>query len=152
MRAVVQRVKYCRVEVDQEVVGETSAGLLVYLGVGKGDSEDHADWLVKKIPHLRIFTDHKGQMNLSALDLSLDIMVISQFTLYGEVAKGRRPYFGEAAHPDEAKRLYEYFVHEVKKSGLKVATGQFQASMHVDYVNDGPVTIMMDSKDGVKNS
>lgn len=146
MRAVVQRVKSAKVEVDNEPTGEISSGLLVFLGIGKEDSKKDADYLLEKIINLRIFEDEEEKLNLSALDLDKDLMLVSQFTLFGDCRQGRRPSFFEAAPPAEAEKLYNYFVEEAKKSKLKVATGEFQAMMDVSLVNDGPVTILVDSK------
>jgi D-aminoacyl-tRNA deacylase len=146
MRAIVQRVSRCRVTVDGNVVGEIGSGLLVLLGVSKTDSEAAADYLVEKITGLRIFEDTEGKMNLSVQDSGGALLVVSQFTLYGDVRRGKRPSFDAAARPEEAKRLYEYFVGRVRAAGLRCETGQFQAMMEVELVNSGPVTIMLDSK------
>ena len=146
MRAVVQRVSRCRVTVGGEVVGEIEAGLLVLLGVSKGDSEPAADYLVEKIIGLRIFEDAEEKMNLSVQDSGGAVLVVSQFTLYGDVRRGKRPSFDAAARPEEAKRLYEYFVGKVRAAGLRCETGQFQAMMEVELVNSGPVTILLDSE------
>ncbi|HSK44605.1 MAG TPA: D-aminoacyl-tRNA deacylase [Candidatus Binatia bacterium] len=146
MRAVVQRVSRCRVTVEGNVVGEIGAGLLVLLGVSKTDNEAAADYLVEKAIGLRIFEDADGKMNLSVQDSGGGVLVVSQFTLYGDVRRGKRPSFDAAARPEEAKRLYEYFVGKVRASGLRCETGQFQAMMEVDLVNSGPVTILLDSE------
>jgi D-tyrosyl-tRNA(Tyr) deacylase len=146
MRAVVQRVSRCKVTVEGKVVGEISAGLLVLLGVEKEDTEISADYLVQKTLGLRIFEDAEEKMNLSVMDTRGEVLVVSQFTLYGDVRKGKRPSFDAAARPDEAKRLYEYFVEKVRASGLRCETGQFQAMMDVELVNAGPVTILVDSE------
>lgn len=146
MRAVVQRVKTAKVEVDSEITGEIDSGLLVFLGIGKEDKQEDADYLLDKIINLRIFEDDDQKLNLSALDLDKDLMLVSQFTLFGDCRQGRRPSFFEAAAPAEAEKLYNYFVEEVKKSELEIATGEFQAMMDVSLVNDGPVTILVDSK------
>jgi D-tyrosyl-tRNA(Tyr) deacylase len=146
MRAVVQRVNRCRVTVDGSVVGEIGPGLLVLLGVSKSDAEAAADYLVEKIIGLRIFEDAEGKMNLSVQDSGGAVLVVSQFTLYGDVRRGKRPSFDAAARPEEAKRLYEYFVAKVRASGLRCETGQFQAMMEVELVNSGPVTILLDSE------
>ncbi|HWG41053.1 MAG TPA: D-aminoacyl-tRNA deacylase [Candidatus Acidoferrales bacterium] len=146
MRAVVQRVSCCRVTVDGDIVGEIGAGLLVLLGVNKADTEAAADYLVEKIVGLRIFEDAEGKMNLSVQDSGGAVLVVSQFTLYGDVRRGKRPSFDAAARPEEAKRLYEYFVGKVLTAGLRCETGQFQAMMEVELVNSGPVTIMLDSE------
>jgi D-aminoacyl-tRNA deacylase len=151
MRAVVQRVSRCRVTVEGNVVGEIGAGLLVLLGVSKTDNEAAADYLVEKIIGLRVFEDDAGKMNLSVRELGADgnpgeVLVVSQFTLYGDVRRGKRPSFDAAARPEEAKRLYEYFVGKIRAAGLRCESGQFQAMMDVELVNSGPVTIMVDSE------
>lgn len=146
MRAVVQRVSRCRVTVDGKTVGEIGAGLLVLLGIAKGDAEPAADYLVEKILGLRIFEDVEGKMNLSVRDSGGGVLVVSQFTLHGDVRRGKRPSFDAAARPEEAKRLYEYFVAKVRAAGLQCETGQFQAMMEVELVNSGPVTILLDSE------
>jgi D-tyrosyl-tRNA(Tyr) deacylase len=146
MRAVVQRVSRCRVTVDGNVVGEIGTGLLVLLGVSKADNEAAADYLVEKIIGLRIFEDAEEKMNLSVQDCGGAVLVVSQFTLYGDVRRGKRPSFDAAARPEEAKRLYDYFVGKVRAAGLRCETGQFQAMMEVALVNSGPVTIMLDSE------
>jgi D-tyrosyl-tRNA(Tyr) deacylase len=146
MRAIVQRVSRCRVTVEGNVAGEIGAGLLVLLGVSKTDNEAAADYLVEKIIGLRIFEDAEGKMNLSVQDSGGMVLVVSQFTLYGDVRRGKRPSFEAAARPEEAKRLYEYFVDKVRAAGLRCETGQFQAMMEVELVNSGPVTIMVDSE------
>jgi len=146
MRAVVQRVSRCRVTVEGNTVGEIGHGLLVLLGVGKSDAEPAADYLVEKIIGLRIFEDAEGKMNLSVQDAGGALLVVSQFTLFGDVRRGKRPSFDAAARPEEAKRLYEYFVSRVRAAGLRCETGQFQAMMEVELVNSGPVTILLDSE------
>lgn len=146
MRAVVQRVKECTVKVNDEVTGSIGAGLLIFLGIGNEDSMEDIDYLIDKIVNLRIFEDVEGQMNLSALDLEKEIMVVSQFTLYGDCRKGRRPSFFEAAPPDKAERLYDVFVSKIKDYKINIETGEFKAMMDVDLVNDGPVTLLIDSK------
>ena len=146
MRAVVQRVSRCRVTVDENTVGEIGAGLLVLLGVSKSDTEAAADYLAEKIIGLRIFEDAEGKMNLSVHESGGAVLVVSQFTLYGDVRRGKRPSFDAAARPEEAKRLYEYFVSKVRAAGLRCETGQFQAMMEVELVNSGPVTILLDSE------
>ena len=145
MRAVLQRVSRARVSVDGETTGEIGAGLLVLLGVGINDSEADAEYLVEKSINLRIFDDGDGKMNLSVLDIGGGLLVVSQFTLYADTRKGRRPSYIAAAAPDEANRLYEYFVSEARKHVAKVETGRFQAMMDVELVNAGPVTIILDS-------
>jgi len=146
MRAIVQRVSRCRVTVEGDIVGEIGSGLLVLLGVSKTDSEAAADYLVEKVIGLRIFEDAEGKMNLSVHDSGGAVLVVSQFTLYGDVRRGKRPSFDAAARPEEAKRLYEYFVGKVRAAGLRGETGQFQAMMEVELVNSGAVTIMLDSE------
>ncbi|HXA84291.1 MAG TPA: D-aminoacyl-tRNA deacylase [Candidatus Dormibacteraeota bacterium] len=146
MRAVVQRVSHCRVTVEGNVFGEIGAGLLVLLGVSRTDTEAAADYLVEKIVGLRIFEDAEGKMNLSVQDAGGSVLVVSQFTLYGDVRRGKRPSFDVAARPEEAKRLYEYFVDKIRAAGLRCETGQFQAMMEVELVNSGPVTILLDSE------
>lgn len=145
MRAVVQRVSQARVEVDGKVTGSIGTGLMVLLGVGKGDDEASADWLVDKIAALRIFPDPDGKMNLSVEQSGAAMLVVSQFTLYGDTRRGRRPSFDGAAPPDEANRLYEYFVQRARARGMKVETGVFQAMMSVHLVNEGPVTLICES-------
>jgi len=141
----VQRVSRCRVTVKGAVVGEIGAGLLVLLGVGKDDTEAAADYLAEKIVGLRIFEDAAEKMNLSVADVDGAVLVVSQFTLYGDVRRGKRPSFDEAARPEEARRLYEYFVAKIRAAGLTCATGEFRAMMDVELVNTGPVTILLDS-------
>ena len=145
MRAVVQRVKNSEVKVDDNIIGSIDSGLLVFLGIGNEDGMDDIDYLIDKIVNLRVFEDQEGKMNLSALDLEKEIMIISQFTLYGDCRKGRRPSFFDAAPPDQAERLYDVFVNKIKNYDLKIATGEFQAMMDIDLVNDGPVTLLLDS-------
>jgi D-tyrosyl-tRNA(Tyr) deacylase len=132
--------------VEGNVTGEIGGGLLVLLGVSKADTEAAADYLVEKIIGLRIFEDVDEKMNLSVHDSGAAVLVVSQFTLYGDVRRGKRPSFDAAARPDEAKRLYEYFVGEIRAAGLRCETGQFQAMMEVELVNSGPVTILLDSE------
>ncbi|HKW74000.1 MAG TPA: D-aminoacyl-tRNA deacylase [Terriglobales bacterium] len=146
MRAVVQRVSRCSVRVHGEVVGQIGAGLLVLLGVAKSDNEAAADYLVEKVLGLRIFEDDQGKMNLSVREAGGDLLVVSQFTLFGDVRRGKRPSFDAAAAPEEAKRLYEYFVSRIRSAGMRCETGQFQAMMDVELVNAGPVTILLDSE------
>jgi len=145
MRAVVQRVTRATVSVDGKAVGEIGRGMLVLLGVGADDSEADADYLAAKIAGLRIFDDEQGKMNLSAEQASVGALVVSQFTLYGDVRRGKRPSFDAAAPPEKARALYEYFVGRIRQAGLVCETGQFQADMQVELVNDGPVTILLDS-------
>jgi|SRR5215472_2001594 len=146
MRAVVQKVARCRVTVEGKTVGEIGNGLLVLLGVAKTDNEAAADYLAEKILGLRIFEDEAGKMNLSVQDKRGDLLVVSQFTLYGDVRRGRRPSFDAAAPLKEAERLYEYFVARIRAAGLRCETGVFQAMMDVELVNEGPVTILLDSE------
>jgi len=146
MRAVVQRVSRAKVTVNGEVMGEIGEGSLVLLGVSGKDAEADADYLVEKIVNLRIFEDSDDKMNLSLLDINGDLLVVSQFTLYGDTRRGRRPSFIEAAPPDHANRLYEYFVEKARGQVRNVGTGRFQAMMDVELVNDGPVTILIDSE------
>ena len=145
MKAVIQRVGGARVEVGGETVGKIGKGILVLLGVEKGDGERDAQWLAEKIVALRIFEDQAGKMNLSVNDIKGELLVVSQFTLAGNCAKGRRPSFDSAAPPEEANRLYEYFVERLRMIGLKVETGIFQAMMQVSLTNDGPVTFILES-------
>jgi D-aminoacyl-tRNA deacylase len=145
MRAVVQRVTSGRVEVDGAVVGEIGAGLLVLLGVSKTDSAKDADFLADKIVNLRIFSDDAGKMNRSLIDTGGELLVVSQFTLYGDCSKGRRPGFDAAAPAETARALYEHFVAAARATGVRVQTGVFQAHMAVSLVNDGPVTLLVES-------
>jgi D-aminoacyl-tRNA deacylase len=146
MRAVVQRVSRCRVTVEGNVTGQIGAGLLVLLGVSRGDTEAAADYLAEKVVGLRIFEDGEGKMNLSVQDSGGAVLVVSQFTLYGDVRRGKRPSFDAAARPEEAERLYEHFVSKIRSAGLRCETGRFQAMMEVELVNSGPVTILLDSE------
>jgi len=146
MRAVVQRVSRARVDVSGKTVGEIGRGLLVFLGVGHGDSEKDAEFLANKIAHLRVFSDEQGLMNRSVIEVEGDVLVVSQFTLWGDCQKGRRPSFTRAAPPDRARALYEDFVRHIRGKGLAVATGEFQEMMDVHLVNDGPVTMLMDTE------
>lgn len=146
MRVVVQRVKEASVTVEGEVVGKIGKGLLVLLGVGKEDEGKDLDYLVDKVVGLRIFQDENDKMNLSLMDIGGELLVVSQFTLYGDVRKGKRPSFTDSAHPEIGERLYEEFVVRARDKGLRVETGVFGAHMDVSLVNDGPVTIMIDSK------
>ena len=146
MRAVVQRVSRAKVAVAGEVAGEIGLGLLVLLGVDKQDSEAGADYLADKIIGLRIFEDDGGKMNRSVVDVGGAMLVVSQFTLYGDVRKGKRPSFDDAAPPQRARELYEYFVQRVRASGLRCETGRFQEMMEVELINEGPVTILLDSE------
>ena len=173
MRAVVQRVKDASVTVDGSVTGSITQGLLVYLGVAADDSEKDADWMAEKVAHIRIFEDAQGKMNLSIKDIlaavgvnsanessvgtnsvgassagvcSVGVLTVSQFTLLADARKGRRPYYGDAAEPEKANALYEYFRAKISEQGLKSEAGIFQAHMDVRYTNDGPVTIILDSR------
>jgi D-tyrosyl-tRNA(Tyr) deacylase len=145
MRAVVQRVKEARVSVKGKTVGEIDQGLLVFLGVGEPDTERDCEYLANKIAHLRAFPDETNFMNLSLVETGGAILVVSQFTLWGDCRKGRRPSFKDAARPDTAQALYEHFIGLVREKGLKVETGAFQEMMDVHLVNDGPVTLLLDS-------
>ena len=146
MRAIIQRVKEARVEVEGEVVGRIGEGVLVLLGAGKDDTEMDAEYLAEKITGLRIFEDAEGKMNLSVTDTGGGVLVVSQFTLYGDCRKGRRPSFDKAAPSELAEELYELFVREIRERGVNVETGKFRAMMDVHLVNWGPVTLMLDSK------
>jgi len=146
VRAVVQRVSRAKVTVDGEITGEIGNGVLVLLGVSVNDKEADADYLVDKVVNLRIFEDTDGKMNHSLVDIGGGMLVVSQFTLYGDTRRGRRPSYIDAARPEEANRLYEYFVLEAGKQIDQVETGVFQAMMDVELVNDGPVTIILDSE------
>ena len=145
MRIVLQRVVEARVEVDGQVTGAIGRGFLLLLAVGAGDSEKDADYLVNKTLGLRAFNDERGKMNLSIQDVAGGVLIVSQFTLYGDVRKGRRPSFDRAAPPETARVLYEYFVRQLAASGVPVATGVFQAEMKVHLINDGPVTFIYDA-------
>ena len=145
MRAVVQRVSRAKVTVAGETAGEITVGLLVLLGVGKEDSEASADYLAEKILGLRIFEDDGGKMNRSVVDVGGAVLVVSQFTLYGDVRKGKRPSFDVAAPPQRARELYEDFVAKIRAAGVRCETGRFQEMMSVELVNEGPVTILLDS-------
>ncbi|GHT56456.1 D-aminoacyl-tRNA deacylase [Spirochaetia bacterium] len=159
MKAVVQRVLNASVSVDGAVSGKIDSGLLVYLGVAIGDTESDADWLAEKIANLRIFEDENQKMNLSLKDRfeaaaggagdrgPPGVLAVSQFTLLADARKGRRPYYGNAAEPETAKKLYEYFMNKIREQGLPCESGVFQAHMQVAYTNDGPVTIILDSRE-----
>jgi len=144
LKTVIQRVTSASVTVDGKIVGEIGVGIMVLLGVAKGDTETQADWLAEKIVNLRIFSDKEGKMNLSLHDIGGALLVVSQFTLAGNCAKGKRPSFDTAAPADEGKQLYEYFVAAARRTGLKVENGIFQADMQVSLVNDGPVTFILE--------
>ncbi len=146
MRAVVQRVRAAHVEVDSELVGQIGPGLLVYLGAGDRDADTDADWMATKVETLRIFEDDAGKMGLSVADVRGAVLVVSQFTLYGDVRKGRRPSFDRAAGPERAVQLYERFCDTLRTRGIAVATGRFRATMLVHAEVAGPVTILVDSE------
>lgn len=146
MRIVLQRVTRAAVRVEGDTVGEIGRGLLVLLGVGRNDAEDDARYLVEKIVGLRIFDDASGRMNASVVEVGGALLVVSQFTLYGDVRRGRRPSWSEAAEPERAQKLYELFVAEARRRVAQVETGGFRRQMEVELVNDGPVTILVDSK------
>ncbi|MDY0132655.1 MAG: D-aminoacyl-tRNA deacylase [Desulforegulaceae bacterium] len=147
MKAIIQRTNYSKVEVEDKIIGEIKKGLLVFLGVTHEDSEKEADYLADKIINLRIFSDNEDKMNLSLLDIKGEILVVSQFTLYADTKKGRRPSFVKAAKPEKAERLYNYFIEKLKGKGIKPQTGKFQETMNVSLLNNGPVTIIVDTDD-----
>ena len=146
MRAVVQRVTYSKVTVDGEVIGEIQKGLNVLLGIGQDDTDKDIEYVAEKIVNLRIFEDSNNKMNLSLLDIKGELIVVSQFTLYGDCRKGKRPSFDKAARPEAAEVIYNKFLDYLKKFDIKVQTGKFQAMMMVEIQNDGPVTLLIDSK------
>jgi D-aminoacyl-tRNA deacylase len=146
MRAVVQRVSRAKVTVNGEVTGEIGAGLIVLLGVAQQDTEADADYLAEKVAGLRVFEDEAGKMNVSVGESGGSVLAVSQFTLFGDVRRGKRPSFDAAARPDRARELYEYFVSRIRGAGLRCETGRFQAMMSVELVNEGPVTILLDSQ------
>lgn len=146
MRAIVQRVTESKVTVADEVTGQVDLGFMVLLGVAEGDTDQDAKYMAEKIAGLRVFEDDEGKMNLSLLDVGGSMLVVSQFTLLGDCRKGRRPSFVQAAAPEEAERLYELFVSVVRQQGIRVECGRFRTHMHVSLVNDGPVTLMLDSQ------
>jgi D-tyrosyl-tRNA(Tyr) deacylase len=146
MKALIQRSKGAKVSVDSKVTGEIGEGIVVLLGVTHEDTEKDVDFLVQKIVNLRIFPGEGGDFDTSALEGKKEVLVVSQFTLYGSCKKGRRPDFNEAAKPEQAERLYKIFVQKMRDTGLRVTTGQFQAYMQVDLNNDGPVTLVLESK------
>lgn len=150
MKAVIQRVARASVEVEGRIVGKIDAGLLVFLGVAKGDSGVDGRYLEEKIRTLRVFSDDQGKMNRSLVDVQGAVLLVSQFTLLGRTTNGRRPSFEEAAPPDEAKRLYEQVGHDLRGHGIRVETGVFAAHMKVDSSNDGPVTFVLDSREAVR--
>ncbi|HWW14271.1 MAG TPA: D-aminoacyl-tRNA deacylase [Candidatus Dormibacteraeota bacterium] len=145
MRAVVQRVSRAQVAVNGEITGQIGLGLLVLLGVGRDDANADATYLVEKIAGLRVFEDAQGKMNLSVQDVGGSVLAVSQFTLYGDVRRGKRPSFDAAAPPEKARQLYEFFVEQIRAAGLRCETGRFQEMMRVELVNEGPVTILLDS-------
>ncbi len=145
MRAVVQRVSRAQVAVQGEVTGRINRGIVVLLAVGNADGESDADYLADKIVGLRIFEDESGKMNLAVSDIRGEVLVVSQFTLYGDVRRGKRPSYDQAAPPQQARELYEYFVERIRATGLVCETGRFQETMQVELVNEGPVTIILDS-------
>ena len=146
MRAVVQRVSHAAVRVDSKTVGEIGKGLVVLVGIRSGDSREAADYLAEKVVNLRIFPDAEEKMNLSVCDVGGEVLAVSQFTLFGDVRRGRRPSYIDAAPPEEAEPLYDYFLSALRGRGLRVASGVFRAMMEVELVNDGPVTILIDSE------
>jgi D-tyrosyl-tRNA(Tyr) deacylase len=145
MRAVVQRVSRAQVVVNDEIAGKIGPGLLVLLGIGRDDAETDAVYLAEKIAGLRVFEDDQGKMNRDVQEAGGGVLVVSQFTLYGDVRKGKRPSFDAAAAPEEARQLYEFFVEQIRANGLHCETGRFQETMKVEIVNEGPVTILLDS-------
>jgi D-tyrosyl-tRNA(Tyr) deacylase len=145
MRAVVQRVSRARVTVNGEIAGKIGLGLLVLLGIGQDDAEADAIYLAEKIAGLRVFEDAEGKMNRSVQEVGGSVLAVSQFTLYGDVRRGKRPSFDGAAPPEKARRLYEFFVEQIRAAGLRCETGRFQEMMQVELVNEGPVTILLDS-------
>ena len=147
MKALIQRVSKASVSIDGEEVGRIGRGLVVFLGVADGDTQKDAQYLMQKIINLRIFADAEEKFNLSALDINGELLLVSQFTLLADTRKGRRPSFIGAAPPDQAEAMFDYFVELARDSGLKVATGRFQQYMQVEIHNDGPVTVMLDSRD-----
>jgi len=147
VKALLQRVAGASVTVGDEEVGKIGRGLVVFLGVAAGDAEKDAEYLAQKVANLRIFADDEGKFNLSALDVHAELLIVSQFTLLADTRKGRRPSFIDAAPPEQADKLFAYFVEQARATGLKVATGKFQAYMQVEIHNDGPVTIMLDSSE-----
>lgn len=145
MRLVVQRVKEARVKIKDEIVGEIGKGLLLFLGIGQEDTQEDVDYLLDKVLHLRIFPDDQGKFNLSLTDIQGALLVVSQFTLFGDCRKGRRPSFSTAAPPALAESVYELFIEKARSRGISVAHGRFQEMMDVQLINDGPVTLLLDS-------
>ncbi len=148
MRAVVQRVSRAQVTVNGEITGQIGLGLLVLLGVGRDDTEADVIYLAEKIAGLRVFEDDQGKMNRSVQDVEGSVLAVSQFTLYGDVTRGKRPSFDAAAPPEKARQLYDFFVEQIRAAGLRCETGRFQEMMQVELVNEGPVTILLDSRKG----
>lgn len=146
MRAVVQRVKEASCKVDEKIVGKIEKGILLFLGIGKGDEDKDLKYLVDKVLGLRIFSDDEGKMNLSLEDVEGEILIISQFTLYGDVRKGKRPSFSNSSSPEIGEAYYKQFIEEVRSRGIKAETGVFGADMDIELINDGPVTILLDSE------
>ncbi len=145
MRALIQRVLQASVSVDGDVVGQIQEGYLLFLGVGHGDTQKQVSWLVEKVIHLRLFEDEAKKMSLSLLDKKGEVLVVSQFTLYADCSQGRRPSFIQAAKPEEAIKLYHFFIHELKSREIEVQAGVFGAEMQVSLVNNGPVTILLET-------
>lgn len=145
MRAVIQRIKGGQITVGEEVISTVGPGLCIFLAVHREDTEANVDYLTEKITRLRIFDDEQGKMNRSLLDTKGDLLIVSEFTLYGKCTQGNRPSFSDAAPPDQAQRLYDSFVHRLRYLGLRVSTGRFRAKMNVALVNDGPVTFILDT-------
>jgi D-aminoacyl-tRNA deacylase len=152
MKIVLQRVKHCTVTVDEKVVGKIGRGLLILLGVAPNDTPAQADFLAEKCAFLRIFPDESGKMDRSVVDVAGEALVVSQFTLFGDCSKGRRPSFADAAGPEKGKELYDYFVNKLKTYISNVETGMFGAMMDVELVNDGPVTLILEKKEGSKGA
>jgi len=146
LRLVVQRVKQASVRIQNKTVGEIGPGLLIFLGVGQDDTEEDVGYLVEKVLHLRIFADNQGRLNLSLTDIHGSLMIVSQFTLWGDCRKGRRPSFSHSAPPEKAEPLYRLFIQKATEAGLTVAAGRFQEMMEVYLINDGPVTLLLDSQ------
>ena len=145
MRAVIQRVTSGSVLVDEKEIGSINRGLIVFLGIHRDDGQDTISWMAEKIINLRIFADDDGKMNRSLADINAEMLIVSQFTLYGDCRKGRRPGYSDAAPPEIAEKLYTHFIAEITRRGIRTATGQFQAMMQVSLINDGPVTLLIDS-------
>ena len=148
MRALLQRVSHARVEVEEQIVGEIGEGLLIFLGIARQDQERDATYLLQKILNLRIFPDDQGKMNRSVEDIGGQLLIVSQFTLYGDCRKGRRPSFDQAASPENAHILYDFFVNRARETKLVVQSGVFQAAMNVSLLNSGPVTLLCESENG----